>query len=554
MTSLRKLSATFATIVLLWGTATSQAQQTTTDPQTEEEYAWEDIEMSEDSVCFECEVSTPWSNEWRPMAIYGAALRANLSTSGNFAPYYVVSNRNGLTTQADGLQARAFIYRPLYRESRFSYGFGADVAGGWTKGTDYARYSSPEGWTYRNLHQSAIWIQDLYGEVKYRGVFLTAGMKENNRSIFDNDLNSGDIVMSNNARPVPQIRIGFIDFQDIPFTRGWAQIQGEVAYGKFMDNGWLREHYNRFNSFVTTGAYMQYSRLYLRSNPDKPFSVIVGMQHGSQFGGKWQQWQNGELVSSTHLKVKFKDWFDAFFPFTGDNDTGIKGEDYKKGNHLGSWDIKARYRFHDGSELTAYAQLPWEDGSGIGKLNGFDGVWGLHYRLPYYLMWVKNVVAEYIDFTNQSGPMHWAPGDFPGTAVPGEATGADDYYNNYMYNGWANYGMSMGSPFVKSPIYNTDGYMRFTDNRVRGFHIGVDGCINPHLDWRVLFSYRTSWGTPMIPQLEKLHDTSMLAECRWHIPRNPHLSLLGALAFDAGKLYGNNFGGYITLRYIGFIL
>lgn len=506
----------------------------------------------EDSLCLECSVEQLWSNEARPLAVYGGALRVNLSTSGDFAPYYVVSNRNGLTTQADGVQARAFIYRPLYRETRFSYGFGADLAGGWTKGTDYARYTAGEGWGTRSLHQSAVWVQDLYGEVKYRGVFLTAGLKENERSIFDNDLNSGDLVMSNNACPVPQIRVGFIDFQNIPFTQGWVQIQGEVAYGKFIDNDWLRTHYNRYNSFVTTGVYMQYSRCYFRSNPDKPFSVTVGMQHATQFGGHWQIWKDGERVADHKAKLKFKDWWNAFLPWKNSGD-GAGDDSYYSGNHLGSWDLKARYRFRDGSELTAYVQAPWEDGSGIGKLNGFDGVWGLHYRAPYHVQWLRNVVAEYIDFTNQSGPMHWAPGDFPGTSIPGEATGADDYYNNYMYNGWANYGMSMGSPFIKSPIYNTDGYMRFTDNRVRGFHIGADGAVNRHLDWRVLLSYRTSWGTPMLPQLHRLHDTSMLAECRWHIPSCPHLSLLGALAFDAGKLYGNNFGGYVTLRYMGLI-
>lgn len=543
MTSLLKTSAVLLA-ALAMSTFAASAQQ---------DAASQETPAASDSICYECTFEMPWVHDSQPFAVYGGALRANASTSGDFAPYYVMSNRNGLTTQADGLQARAFIYRPLYRDTRFSYAFGADIVGGWTKGTEYARYSPDAGWSYRNLHQPAIWIQDLYGEVKYRGVFLTAGLKENDRSIFDNDLNSGDLVMSNNARPIPQIRAGFIDFQDIPFTSGWVQIQGELAYGKFIDKDWLRDHYNRYNSFVTTGAFMHYARLYLRTNPDKPFSVTVGMQHAAQFGGEQQIWQNGQLTSSHKIKVKFKDWFNILFPINNGNDTDIAGEDYYKGNHLGSWDIKASYRFADSSVLTAYAQLPWEDGSGIGKLNGFDGVWGLHYRLPYYSHFLKNVVVEYIDFTNQSGPMHWAPGDFPGTGITGEATGADDYYNNYLYNGWANYGMAIGSPFAKSPIYNTDGYMRFTDNRVRGFHIGADGAFTSHLEWRLLFSYRTSWGTPMIPQLEKLHDTSMLAECRWHLPGNPHLSLLGALAFDAGKLYGNNFGGYLTLRYIGFI-
>lgn len=485
-----------------------------------------------------------------PFAIYGASIAANASTSGKFAPYYVMSRDNGLTTQADGIRADLYLYRPLSTESRFSYGFGIDAAAELTKSTGYDRYTFGEGWSVRQLCPAPVILQELYGEVKYRGVFLTLGMQEYNRSLFDNDLNSGDIVMSDNARPIPQLRIGFIDFQDIPFTNGWARIQGEVAYGKFTDNSWLRSHYNYYNSFITTGAWMQYSRLYLQSNPAKPFSVIVGMQHAAQFGGTWQQWDKGELVSSRKQKLSFKSFWNAFLP-SGSNASGIEGEKYKEGNHLGSWDIKLRYRFSDDSYLTAYAQLPWEDGSGIGKLNGFDGVWGLQYTFPFYRHWLRHILVEYIDFTNQSGPMHWAPGDFPGTQIPGQATGADDYYNNYMYNGWANYGMSIGSPFIKSPIYNTDGYLRFTDNRVRGFHFGARGSLSDFIEWRLLLSYRTSWGTPMIPQLRKLHDTSMRIDCRWQLPSVPALSFLAGIAFDAGKLYGNNFGGILTVNYSG---
>lgn len=490
----------------------------------------------------------------QPLAVYGGSLHATASTSGKFAPYYIASNCNGLSTQADGVQARAFILRPLATTSRFSYGFGADAVAGFTNEVDYERYNPAAGWGEMSRRPAALFLQQLYGEIKYRGVFLTAGMKENNRSIFDNGLNSGDIVYGSNARPIPQIRAGFIDFQDIPLTNGWVQIQGEIAYGKFVDNVWLRNHYNRYNSFLTTGAYMQYSRAYFRTNPAKPFSATVGMQHATQFGGKMQTWSKGELVSEEKIDAKFKDFINAFLPWKGGGSGSVKGDkDYYSGNHLGSWDIQLRYRFHDGSALTAYAQLPWEDGSGIGKLNGWDGVWGLRYQAPSHMRWLKEVVAEYIDFTNQSGPIHWAPGDKQGTSIGGEATGSDDYYNNFMYNGWSNYGMSLGSPFVKSPVYNRDGYMRFTDNRIRGFHLGAGGAVSHALDWRVLFSYRTSWGTPFIPSAETLHDTSMLAEISWDIPQVKHLSLLGALAFDSGKLYGNNFGGSLTLRYTGLI-
>ena len=35
--------------------------------------------------------------------------------------------------------------------------------------------------------------------------------------------------------------------------------------------------------------------------------------------------------------------------------------------------------------------------------------------------------------------------------------------------------MAIGTPFAKSPIYNRDGYLRFTDNRLRGFQAGISG-------------------------------------------------------------------------------
>ena len=96
-------------------------------------------------------------------------------------------------------------------------------------------------------------------------------------------------------------------------------------------------------------------------------------------------------------------------------------------------------------------ESPWEDGSGIGKLNGFDGLYGIEYSSGNKSI-INGAVVEYLDFTNQSGPIHWAPNDFPGTTIKVQATGADDYYNNYAYNGYQYYGMSIGSPFIKSPL------------------------------------------------------------------------------------------------------
>ncbi|MCM1319278.1 MAG: capsule assembly Wzi family protein [Muribaculaceae bacterium] len=488
----------------------------------------------------------------RERPLFDVALQTMVNAgSGDFAPYYIASNSQSLVTQAFGVQEYIKAERRLSTDRRFEYGFGAAVMGGYTSSLDYRRYNSESKlFDEHSCHPGYFSLRELWAGVKYRGVFLWAGMKPNEGGLFNSSLGSGDLVMSNNARPIPQVRAGFIDFQDIPFTSGWVQIQGELGWGKMADSGWLKDHYNYYNSFITTGVYMHYSRLYLRSNPDKPFVLTVGMQNAAQFGGTWQRYHDGVETSSVHNPVKFKDFVNALFPWTGGSSSAEGDQAYYSGNHLGSWDLELAYRFKDGSSLRGYMQAPWEDGSGIGKLNGWDGVWGVEYTFKQESPVLKSILVEYIDLTNQSGPMHWAPGDYPGTNIPGEATGADDYYNNYMYNGWANYGMSIGSPFVKSPLYNTDGYMRYTDNRVRGFQLGAQGVIGSQWGWRALLSYRTSWGTPFLPATEKRHDTSALLEAKYDFPSLPALSIAGQLAFDAGSLYGDNFGALIKLRYM----
>ena len=181
-------------------------------------------------------------------------------------------------------------------------------------------------------------------------------------------------------------------------------------------------------------------------------------------------------------------------------------------------------------------------------LNGFDGLWGIEYRSPHK-GFINGAVVEFIDLTNQSGSIHWAPDDFEGTHITSKATGSDDYYNNYTYNGYHIRGMSVGSPFVKSPLYNTDGYMRYTDNLVRGFHLAINGNIIPTLSYRAMLSFRKTWGTPFLPRVEPLTDTSAFLEAIYRPTAAPGLSLTTQLGLDRGNLYGNNFGVLFSLSY-----
>ena len=476
--------------------------------------------------------------DWEAEAIFNAG-------SGSFAPYYVASNRHGILTQKADALLDLTASRSLDLGSRFSYGYGAEVLGGYSARTDYMRYNpATEAFYTHGEGPAAISLQQLYGEVKYRGVFLTVGMKERESALLNFSLSSGDIVESGNARPVPEVRVGFVDFQDIPLTNGWVQIQGEIGYGKFADNDWLKSHYNYYDWHMNLGALYTYKRCYFRTNPAQPLSVTVGMQAAGEFGGTTYVYAGGKEIKQYKGRTSLKDFFNMLLP------RQQSGNSYYDGNSLGSWDIMARYRFNDGTQLKAYLQKPWEDGSGIGWMNGFDGLWGVEYTAPAADAIVNGAVAEYIDFTNQSGPIHWSPGDSPGTTITSNATGADAYYNNFQYNSYINYGMSLGTPFLPAPIYNKDGYPAYIDSRVRGFHLGLTGRV-AGVDYRVLGGYRKGWGDGKAPTAVSRHDTSMMVEGAYAVPQVSGLRLKAQLAFDSGDMFGNNFGACVTIAYRG---
>lgn len=461
---------------------------------------------------------------------------------GRFAPYYISSNRHGILTQNADALVRGQLRHVLDTGSRFSYGYGIDLVGGWESSTDYLHFADGKP-TEISRHPSRVWIQQLYGEIKYRGVFLTAGMKEHGSGMLNNSLSSGDLVESGNSRPIPEVRAGFIDFRNIPFTDGWLQIQGEISYGKYTDNKWMREHYNYMDYHLNQGALYTYKRCYFRTKPSMPLSVTFGMQVGATFGGQTVWYTDGIPTKQFRFSRGIRQFFKMLIPTEG-------GLDFYTGSTLGSWDVKFRYRISDRYTVNAYFQKPFEDGSGIGFLNGWDGIWGIEFASSSPAP-IRGAVVEYIDFTNQSGPIHWDPDDYPGVGITARGEGADDYYNNHEYNPYANYGMAIGTPFMVSPIYNTDGFMMFLYNRMRGFHAGIEGNICREVSYRALGSYRKSWGNGAIPLIVPATSTSMLVEAEWKVQSVKGLSVKGQFAFDYGTLIGNNTGACVTIRYAG---
>ena len=484
---------------------------------------------------------------------YGTEFIGNTSTN-EFAPFLMSANTHGIISQQHSALLKLDLHRARENDKRFSLSYGATLVGG---------YSSKTGYLYYDIESSAMkerkeapapfWVQQLYVDAKYRSLFLTLGLKERGSNLLNDQLSSGDLTFSANSRPMPGVRVGFIEPQNIPFINGWVQIVGELGFYKQTDGAWLENHYNYRNSFITTDLWFNHKYCYFRTKPSMPFSLTIGMQATCQFGGEQVPYEKGVIQSKKIINMKptFGTFVRSLFPASG----GVNPGDinYKEGNHVGSWDIHGRYRFKDGTQLIVYYESPFEDGSGIGMLTGFDGLYGIEYKAAKSQGIVTGAVIEYYDYMNQGGPIHWSPDDYPGTPIVGHADGADNYYNNYTYNGYQYYGMSIGTPVMKSPIYNTDGYMAFTDTRLRGMHLGVEGMPLDRLYYRLLFSYVKSWGTVFRPHSKLRERTSAMVECVYKLHNVPGLKIKGQLGFDCGNLLGDNFGVLMSISYNGLL-
>ena len=464
--------------------------------------------------------------------------------SKDLAPYFIGALNGGRTTSASSALLDLSASVDLDMSRRFSWGAGVEIISGATSSVDYQRYAL-QGWTTSKSSPSAIWIQQLYGELKYRQVFLRLGQKQQHSFLLDENLSSGDLTRSANARGIPGIEAGFIDFVDVPLTNGWLQINGVIEYGRYVDSDFKEEQFNYYHGQITSDLNYTYKRCYFRTKPTERFVATIGMQTAGQFGGSYRRYANGKLTGSENRGFKIKDVFKMFFPTQG----GADG--YYEGNTLGSWDVKLQYRLRSGDELSVVFEGPWEDGSGIGRCNGLDGLWGIYYHAAKRQI-ISGVAFEYLDFHNQSGPIHWATHDRPGTSIDVEATGGDDYYNSEYYGSFSNFGIAQATPFLVAPLYNLNGSPKFMHNRARGFHTAISGWLSSEISYTVKYSYQQAWGQGRVPSTHCLIDNSASFAANWDAKRLlDGLSVSAQVAFDAGKLRGDNFGGILSVTYCG---
>ncbi|MDR1337392.1 MAG: capsule assembly Wzi family protein [Tannerella sp.] len=451
------------------------------------------------------------------------------AATGDRTPFWIVSNRYGaVPLEAGNAYLRAGVFHRQPAGNGLRWGAGLDAIA-----------VTPR---YRNVY-----IRQIYAEIGYKCLNLTAGSKENYTSLRDGNLSSGDLVHSSNARPVPEINLSVPRFTTVPYTKGSVQFRGDFAFGRSFDTGYLKAFNSVSRQHYINSVLWHHKSLHARFLDPRghfPLTLTAGLRHHAQWGGTSTDPKEGVQPHSV------KDLVRIVLGRSGGEDASLSAQKNVLGNHYGSYDLEIGY-LHPLFDLHAYKQHYFDDPSGMELYNLPDGLYGIQVDMAHFPL-INKIVLEYVYTKNQSGPVHYIIYDH--SEYPGFGGGRDDYYNNEEYTtGVSYFNRSIGSPLITSPEYNRNGTTGFQNNRIRAWHAGISGYFSGQVAYRLLLTRSEGWGTPTKPFLKKTADFACAAKISCCHPRLEGWLFSGEIAADRGSIYGNNTGFALSISKSGLL-
>ena len=357
-------------------------------------------------------------------------------------------------------------------------------------------------------------FNEYFASYKWRNFRATAGARARPERYFGISSVNGDIIWSNNARPMPGMEVGTVTpWQVLP----WLGIEGSLAHF------WLE------NDRFVTGAYVHYKYLTLNFNLSESSLLRIGLQHYAQWGGISPE--------SGSQPAGFGDYWKVFFGQRGDEGFQDDGDQLALGNHVGSYQIEYRHKFYDGS-ISGYYQTLIEDSSGASLQNLADGVFGVFWELPERSA-IRGLIYEYVQTTVQSGP-------------PGSRNGEDDYFNHGVYeNGWTYKERVIGLPYFTtisdfSVLPRGDAII---NNRVTAHHLGARvSSFDENWDFRFMASIvknRGRYKEPFDPV-----DNALYSHARIRRLINDNMQIGFTIGSDISRTSPDNFAVSLSFKYL----
>lgn len=474
-------------------------------------------------------VLSAWAQDWAwwPLGLthdplqgdtlYYSAELLGVASSGQYAPFWIQSNRHGnISASPYSANLSAGIYKPATQPQRwFDYDFALQLTGRVQSSSPVPFAPYQQRWTG--------YFNRLYAHLRLYCIDITAGIQPLVYESVDPLLSSGSMVFSGNSQPLPRVTIGIEQYTPFPGCYGYMEIKGGLTHAWMADNVYIQ------------GGYLHHKFLGLRFGGQLPVNLSYEFHHAAEWGG----------ISPVYGDVgsDFRSFLNVLMAKGGG--TMANDQNNAQGNHVGSQQLALTAK-GNGWNITAYWQNFFDDNFafiGLGQ-NLPDGIWGISFQQTQW-RWIEGLTYEYMNTTDQSGPWHDRDGLCYGAN--------DSYYRNSVFqNGWNYFYRSMGTPFITSPYYNTNGTIYTLNSRVRVHHIGLRGDIYG-FQYRLLCSHVRNFGNDNTSKALLSTNTSALLEVTKHIEKAWGLDFSLALAGDFGTQFGNQFGAMFTIRKQGII-
>jgi Capsule assembly protein Wzi len=431
-----------------------------------------------------------------------------ITSSGKYTPFWIQSNQWGkVSAEPNSTNLILGLNKEYGSKSRIlDFGYKANII------------------LQSSSYSSNAFIHELFIKVKLTVVDITIGAREEFLGNQDSTLSSGGFLFSQNARPIPKVTIGIEHFTKIPYTGGFIEIKGALSQGIFMDNIYVQNEL------------LHHKYGYIRIGGTLPIHLQYGLDHTALWGGN--------IPGIGKQTISLKDYENVFFARNGGANTNISEQMNAQGDHRISQSLKLETEICD-FKINTYWQNFSEDGPVnfiTNAVNLPDGLWGISVR-SNKKSFINAFVFEYLNTTDQSGTIFQKDGIIFG--------GRDNYFNNGIYeSGWNNFSRTIGTPFISSPLYNTNKEISTTNNRVEVQHFGVAGEILGYR-YRSLCSLSKNYGTYDLPYQKMIPNASLMLEVKKQFSNWYNTECGITVANDHGALYGNSLGCLISIRKTG---
>jgi hypothetical protein len=436
-----------------------------------------------------------------------------IGSSGVSSPFWLRANSYGVVSETPfNANFQAAINKDFGASSRlFDYGFKANLL------------------IKKDANKSELYFHELYAKARFSVFDLIVGSRKETLGNQDSTLSSGGLLFSHNAIPMPKITIGIEHYTAIPYSDGYLQVKGALVHGWFSKNAYEQ------------GAYLHHKYAYVRIGGRLPVNIEYGLNHVGIWGGN--------IPGLGQQPVSLSDYKSIFFGKSGGTDAPTGEQINALGNHIISQSLKLDLKISD-YKISGYWQNISEDGPIYficNTLNIPDGLWGVSIRnskLPF----IKGFLYEYLNTTDQTGPYHDKDGIVYG--------GGDSYFTNYIYrSGWTYKSQIIGTAFISKATFNSDGALTSLNNRVQVHHFGIEGDVKSY-QYRLLTSFSKNYSSydgiyyhPIPPEM--LRNTSIMLEVKRKFSKIQNIECGLVVSGDHGKLFGNSYGGLISIRKTG---